>query len=170
MLTKEKVKLVFGDVDEFLLGSRRRNAKGVPVRVGSGNDAGLQKTEIISKCLSTTGKKAHHQRSGALGVDGLRPGHGTGTHGSAVVSALEDNHVLLAGSLPGELDGGLNSLGTRVPEEELVKRGVGHNREKLLNEFKIGLVESDGALEVNEVVDLFSSSLGDRGVAAKGAS
>lgn len=87
-----------------------------------------------------------------------------------MVSALEDNHVLLAGSLPGELDGGLNSLGTRVPEEELVKRGVGHNREKLLNEFKIGLVESDGALEVNEVVDLFSSSLGDRGVAAKGAS
>lgn len=170
MLTKEKVKLVLGDVDEFLLGSRRRNAKGVPVRVGGGNDAGLQKTEIISKCLSTTGKKAHHQRSGALGVDGLGPGHGTGTHSSAVVSALEDNHVLFAGSLPGELDGSLNSLGTRVPEEELVKRGVGHNREKLLNEFKIGLVESDGALEVNEVVDLFSSSLGDRGVAAKGAS
>lgn len=142
----------------------------MPIGVGGGNDTGLQETNLIRKCLSATRKKAHHQRTGALRVDGLRPGHGTGTHGSAVISTLEYNQVLPAGCLPGELDGSLNSLGTRVPEEELVKRGVGHNREKLLDKLKIGLMESDGALEVNEVVDLLSSSLRDRGMAAKGAS
>lgn len=142
----------------------------MPIGIGGGDHAGLRETESISKCLSTTEKKAHHQRAGALGVDGLRPCHGTGTHGSAVISALEDNQVLPASCLPGELDGSLNCLGTRVPEEELVKRGVGHNREELLDKLKIGLMESDGALKMNEVVDLLSSSLGDRGMAAKGAS
>lgn len=34
-----------------------------------------------------------------------------------MVRALNDNDVLLAGGVAGELDGSLNSLSSRVPEE-----------------------------------------------------
>lgn len=83
-----------------------------------------------------------------------------------MVSALEADDVLLARGLSSDFDGGLHGLGPRVPEEELVERWVGHRWQELLNELEVWLVESDRALQVDELVDLSGGGGTDMWVAA----
>lgn len=52
------------------------------------------------------------------------------TVSSSVVRSLEDDDVVLSGSSSGDLNGSLDSLGSRVPEEEGVEVGGGHAVEK----------------------------------------
>lgn len=83
-----------------------------------------------------------------------------------MVSALEADDGLSAGSLTRELDCRLDGLGARVPEEEAVEGRVGHDGEETLDELEVGSGEHDGALHVDEVRDLLGRRGGDDGVAA----
>lgn len=47
-----------------------------------------------------------------------------------MVRALEDDDVVLSGVLSGDLDGGLDRLGSRVPQEERVQVRRRHAVEK----------------------------------------
>ena len=76
-----------------------------------------------------------------------------------MISSLESNQVGPSSSLPGELHSSLNSLGTRVPEKERIERRVGHDGEESIDELEVWCVESERALEVDELRDLSSGSL-----------
>jgi hypothetical protein len=65
-----------------------------------------------------------------------------------VVGALHDNDVLLLGGRTRELDGRLDRLGARVPEEERVERRVWQDGEQVLDELDLRRRESN--------VDLFT--------------
>lgn len=86
---------------------------------------------------------------------------------------MDDDNVLLASSVAGELDGRLNGFSSRVPEElmegrkvswkrkgsgrrekkthEGVERLVRHDRKKLLDQLDVGLVVGEIALQEVEV-------------------
>lgn len=76
-----------------------------------------------------------------------------------MVCTLESDQVGPSRRLPRELHRSFNSLGSRVPEEERVERRVGHGGQESIDELKVRGVESDRALQVDEVVDLSSGSL-----------
>lgn len=60
---------------------------------------------------------------------------------------LHGNDILSPSKLTRHLERGLDGLGPRVPEEERVERWVRHEREQLLDETKVWLVEGNAALQ-----------------------
>ena len=82
----------------------------------------------------------------ALRIPCLALRDGDRSHGATVVRALHRDDVLLASDHPGHLNGALDRLRSRVPEEERVERRVGHHRNKLLDESQVGLVVGNAAL------------------------
>jgi hypothetical protein len=78
-----------------------------------------------------------------------------------VVPSLHDDDVVPLRARPRNLDGGLNGLTARVPEEEAVQGWVGHHGEKGLHELYVGLGQSDGALDVDDRLGLGDDSSSD---------
>lgn len=140
---------MFREPDHLFFGSTDWDTERVPVWESRGEDI-------------------PEERSGSLGVDSLGAGHGARTECSPVVSALEGDERFATGGLSSEFHGCFDGFGAGVPEEEGVKRRVGHGREETVDELQVGSVEGDGALEVDEVGDLRGSSLRDGRVAAAG--
>ena len=68
------------------------------------------------------------------------------SHGATVVRALNRDDVLLAGDQARHLNGTLNGLGARRPEEERVEGGVGHHGDELLDELQVWPVVRNTAL------------------------
>lgn len=64
----------------------------------------------------------------ALAINGLAFRDRHSTERTAVVSALHSDNILLSRGHSRRLYGSFNGLGTRVPEEERVERGIRHNR------------------------------------------
>ena len=83
-----------------------------------------------------------------------------------MVGSLHGDDVLLLGGETGDLDGGLDGLGPRVPKEEAVEGRVGHDGQEALDELQVGRRECDGALEVDESLGLTLDGGGHGGVAA----
>ena len=81
-----------------------------------------------------------------------------------MVRSLHDNDIVPLCVGTGNLDGSLDGLGTRVPEEERFKRRVRHHRQQLLDELDVGLGEGNGALNVDDRLSLGNDRLGDSGV------
>ena len=111
------------------------------------------------------GEDARHQRGVPVAVDGLGAGHGHGAEGAAVVGSLHDDDVLFPGGMPGQLDGGFDGLGSRVPEEEGVERGVRHQWEQGFDELEVRFLEGDVDLAMDQLADLGLSGFGDGGMA-----
>jgi hypothetical protein len=78
---------------------------------------------------------------------------------------LNNDDVLFSGSLASELDGGFDSLGARVPEEEGIERWVWHDWQEAFNKVEVALVKGDVGLAVNEGGALFGSCGADLGMA-----
>lgn len=89
---------------------------------------------------------AYHdgERPFAVSRLALRDGHRAVR--AAVIRALHRDDVLAARDGARHLDGRLDGLAARVPEEERVERGVWHHREQLLDEAEVRLVERDATL------------------------
>jgi len=69
-----------------------------------------------------------------------------------MIPALHTNDILPLRQLSGHFDCGFHSFGSRIPEEERVKRRVRHDWEKAFNKSEVWLVQSDAALyTANEV-------------------
>ena len=88
----------------------------------------------------------YHERRSSLRVDRLALRHRHRAVGTAMVRALHADNILLPCDRPSHLDGTFDCLRTTVPEEERIKRFVGHHREELLDETEVRLVESNTAL------------------------
>ena len=82
----------------------------------------------------------------ALGISSLALSDTDRAHSPTVIRSLHRDDVLLASDHPGHLNGALDRLRSRIPEEERVQRRVGHHRDKLLNELQVGLVVGNAAL------------------------
>ena len=82
----------------------------------------------------------------ALRIPCLALRNGYRSHGATVVRALHRDDVLLASDHPGHLNGALDRLRSRIPEKERVKGFMRHQRNELVNELQVGIVEGDAAL------------------------
>jgi len=60
---------------------------------------------------------------------------------------LHGDNVLPTGDHPCHLEGCFDGLGTRVPQEERIKRRVRHNWEEFLDEAQVRPVECDATLK-----------------------
>ena len=89
---------------------------------------------------------AHHQGMEALRVDCFARCEGHSTVRAAVVTTLHGDDVLLSGEDSSHLNGGLDGLGTRVPEEERVQGLIRHHREEFLDELQVRRCEAYAAL------------------------
>ena len=82
----------------------------------------------------------------ALGISSLALRDTNRAHSPTVIRSLHRDDVLLAGDQARHLNGTLDGLGARRPEEERVEGGVGHHGDELLDELQVWLVVRDAAL------------------------
>ena len=82
-----------------------------------------------------------------------------------MIPTLHTDDVVLPRDDSRHLQCTFDSFTSRVPEEERIKRGMGHHREKFFDETQIGFVECNAALTVDEGHTLISSSLANFRVA-----